>query len=464
MTSKNKKSYKKKTDSLTRQTKDNKRGHLMLFPPSIEMANIYSELKGINSYLIKANDWKARLLAENSKTKHEECIASLIKRESKLKQKYMRLRKRVLSPEQSKRDIKRDVAKGITSDELKSYFDVYFKQSKLARPKQAGECVSDQGIQQDYDMFELGEAIEHVDYDGGSSFSYTIYDSRQYQWGFSFEVEASLYDATKWYWFDSPDSANIFIEFDIEFPRVICDSWIIWTTRYDLIVAIDNRAEMGNIISHIKTYPSPAGIEAGQGDTVYILPSDRLVDYQIERTGYHEESHSKQLYGVMDVKAGDTPALFMGSTLDLTASDGELSVRMWGGPMDGWTSSDVGLGLRGIRYLTIPKSANAGCFISTAICVSMEKDDDCSELSILRDFRDNYLRNLPNGTQLIDEYYFKAPLLLEAINNRKDAQVLLKHLNYEFLAKAIQLIQKGKKRDALDIYIHMIRYIEDLVL
>lgn len=57
------------------------------------------------------------------------------------------------------------------------------------------------------------------------------------------------------------------------------------------------------------------------------------------------------------------------------------------------------------------------CYITTAVCDSLGKPDNCYELTTLRNFRDNYLANTPNGRQEIEEYYLFAPMILRRIND-----------------------------------------------
>lgn len=60
------------------------------------------------------------------------------------------------------------------------------------------------------------------------------------------------------------------------------------------------------------------------------------------------------------------------------------------------------------------------CYITTAVCESFGKADDCYELTLLRDYRDNYLAQAPDGAQMIQEYYDVAPTIVKHIN-QKDA-------------------------------------------
>lgn len=46
--------------------------------------------------------------------------------------------------------------------------------------------------------------------------------------------------------------------------------------------------------------------------------------------------------------------------------------------------------------------------------MAMGLPDDCYELTVLRGFRDNYLKNRENGAQDIADYYRNAPQIVRS--------------------------------------------------
>jgi hypothetical protein len=90
----------------------------------------------------------------------------------------------------------------------------------------------------------------------------------------------------------------------------------------------------------------------------------------------------------------------------------------------------------------------SGCFITTACIKTKGLPDNCQELNELRQFRDEYVRNLPNGTQLIHEYYNIAPQIVAGINSSEDLMKVYEGL-YEKLVTNLELIRSGKKGEAL---------------
>ena len=63
------------------------------------------------------------------------------------------------------------------------------------------------------------------------------------------------------------------------------------------------------------------------------------------------------------------------------------------------------------------KKKSGNCYISTAICTSLGKDDDCYELNLLRKFRDDVLLKSSIGSKLVESYYDCAPTLVNQINS-----------------------------------------------
>ncbi len=68
------------------------------------------------------------------------------------------------------------------------------------------------------------------------------------------------------------------------------------------------------------------------------------------------------------------------------------------------------------------------CYLTTACTVAKGLPDDCEELSLLRAFRDGYLRGTEGGEAEIAEYYAIAPGIVRAVNARTDAAEIWERL------------------------------------
>jgi hypothetical protein len=110
--------------------------------------------------------------------------------------------------------------------------------------------------------------------------------------------------------------------------------------------------------------------------------------------------------------------------------------------------------ISGKRYGKNPDDDS--CFITTACVKYYGLDDDCYQLSTLRNFRDSYLKTTPEGTSLIKQYYFVAPRLVSLLNDHPNKNVLFSQI-FEEINLACELIQQSKREEAKDLYINTVR-------
>lgn len=95
------------------------------------------------------------------------------------------------------------------------------------------------------------------------------------------------------------------------------------------------------------------------------------------------------------------------------------------------------------------------CYITTAVCESMGKTDDCYELRTFRDFRDSYLMESEEGQRLVEEYYEIAPGIVMLINMQDDAKEIYDNIYKEYLVPCLKLIEEGKKEACQEHYTAM---------
>ena len=100
-----------------------------------------------------------------------------------------------------------------------------------------------------------------------------------------------------------------------------------------------------------------------------------------------------------------------------------------------------------------------GCFLTTACTSSRGLPDDCEELTVLRSFRDNFLRETPAGCKLIDRYYQIAPSIVAAIIQRPDAQGVFDEI-YGVICKCVAAVKDHRYDDALQLYYLMVNSLE----
>jgi len=99
---------------------------------------------------------------------------------------------------------------------------------------------------------------------------------------------------------------------------------------------------------------------------------------------------------------------------------------------------------------------SGGCFLTTA-CVSYAGlPDDCVELETLRAFRDGYVRQRPDGTTVIAEYYRIAPQIVQQILENADREACLRDILHA-VRQAVALIARGEMQQAFDVYVSMVQ-------
>lgn len=106
------------------------------------------------------------------------------------------------------------------------------------------------------------------------------------------------------------------------------------------------------------------------------------------------------------------------------------------------------------------KQKDSGCFVTTAVCDILGKDDNCIELETLRKFRDEKLLTNENLKHIIDEYYKISPKYVNKINNHKDKITFAEHLLNKYINQVIENIQRGNQKEAVSIYKNMLMEIE----
>lgn len=100
------------------------------------------------------------------------------------------------------------------------------------------------------------------------------------------------------------------------------------------------------------------------------------------------------------------------------------------------------------------------CFITTAVCSSLGKGDDCEELNALRLFRDSWLANTPEGQAKIQEYYLFAPIIVQAIEHAENKQDVYKDIWQSHITPCLQSIEKNEYEKCAGQYEAMILQLE----
>ncbi|MBO4832331.1 MAG: hypothetical protein J5569_07725 [Oscillospiraceae bacterium] len=92
------------------------------------------------------------------------------------------------------------------------------------------------------------------------------------------------------------------------------------------------------------------------------------------------------------------------------------------------------------------------CFLTSACVHARGLPDDCEELTLLRRYRDTYLRGRAGGEDAIREYYDIAPDIVSRINKRKDADTIWNSVYEDMILPCISMIREGRMEEAFELY------------
>lgn len=95
---------------------------------------------------------------------------------------------------------------------------------------------------------------------------------------------------------------------------------------------------------------------------------------------------------------------------------------------------------------------SSSCFLTSACVWAKNLPDNCQELETLRKFRDSYVMGLPNGNEIIKEYYEVAPKIVSAIEQRPDSTSIFKQMYEKLVLGCVKLIEARENEDACRLY------------
>jgi len=96
------------------------------------------------------------------------------------------------------------------------------------------------------------------------------------------------------------------------------------------------------------------------------------------------------------------------------------------------------------------------CYITTAVCETLGKGDDCYELNLLRAYRDGYLMQTQDGTEVVREYYDVAPTIVKRIGRKDDAADIYQGIYDRYLKNCVELIEADRLEECREVYSDMV--------
>ncbi|MEG1741968.1 MAG: CFI-box-CTERM domain-containing protein [Acetivibrio sp.] len=100
------------------------------------------------------------------------------------------------------------------------------------------------------------------------------------------------------------------------------------------------------------------------------------------------------------------------------------------------------------------------CYITTAVMNRQNKSDDCYELMMFRNFRDEYLMKKEQGKKAVKTYYDTAPRILAAIELEKNREDIYQEIWEKHLSKCLKDIENGQEERCEVQSTNMVRELE----
>lgn len=100
------------------------------------------------------------------------------------------------------------------------------------------------------------------------------------------------------------------------------------------------------------------------------------------------------------------------------------------------------------------------CYITSAVCKSMNKPDGCYELETFRKYRDTYLMKTDGGRELVERYYNIAPTIVRRIDREKNADIIYREIWEKYLRPCIRLIEQEQNNECRELYTSMVKELE----
>lgn len=109
---------------------------------------------------------------------------------------------------------------------------------------------------------------------------------------------------------------------------------------------------------------------------------------------------------------------------------------------------------------------HGGCFITTAVCKTFGKPDDCPELTAFRVFRDTYMKEDEALNNEVNNYYEIAPKICAEIDAKGEAAARIEYerIWHTYLSKAYDALNNNEFKKAYQIYKDMVSKLQEIYL
>lgn len=164
---------------------------------------------------------------------------------------------------------------------------------------------------------------------------------------------------------------------------------------------------------------------------------------------YIDDSSSGNINKVTVYNGGNSTGIYNLSDLPIKLSN----IKTWGN-IKGFKSNSMSYEIFNCNFED--NKEEGGCFITTAVLLTLGKKENCLELQTFRRYRDNWLINIKQGKKIIEEYYLIAPIIVNYINRREDSKEIFKNIWKKYLKKCYNFIKLGYYQKCLELYKNMV--------
>lgn len=92
------------------------------------------------------------------------------------------------------------------------------------------------------------------------------------------------------------------------------------------------------------------------------------------------------------------------------------------------------------------------CFVTTAVCSGLHKPQDCREITIMKQYRDEYLLRQDDGEALVHDYYDIAPTIVKRIAKEASAEDKYLYLWNRYIRKCVELVEQNRNEQCREVY------------
>ena len=118
------------------------------------------------------------------------------------------------------------------------------------------------------------------------------------------------------------------------------------------------------------------------------------------------------------------------------------------------------------RYTIYVEEYSEGCFITSAVCKTFGKPDDCRELMSFRAFRDTFMKKDDVLKNEVSNYYEIAPKICAAIDAKGEvaAKIEYEWIWNTYLSDAYDALNNNESKKAYEIYKSMVLKLQEIYL